>query len=355
MYSELSFMFKINYNLLYFKHMKKTHLILFTFTFILLMGTNAVQAQKKKYLHDSTYYEMFPDKLTLRLYVGQKITRFQIPSYGSAEDIEYRANHKVNTGIGFTWHNYSLSAFYGFSFLNKDNKLRGKTKGLDLQLHLYPHKWAIDVLAVMPKGMYLHPKGYAASNSSSYYYRADVKERLWGVSAYKVPNKEKFSYRAAINQNEWQKKSAGSVLYGGEVYLGIIEGDSALVPKAIQVGFPQAGITEMRYITIAPGIGYAYTAVLGNHFFIMGSLVGNLDVNFTTEEKGTTQNKKTSVGPSAVYKAAVGYNSSTWGFNFSILGRESLVKAASSTKDYFFPTGAYRIALSKKIDIKKHH
>ncbi|MDZ4793022.1 MAG: DUF4421 family protein [Bacteroidota bacterium] len=334
--------------------MKKALLLLFTFAFILLMSTNAVQAQKKKYEHDSTYYEMYPDKLTLRLYVGQKVTRFVIPSNGSAEDVEYRANHKVNTGFGVTWHNYSLSAFYGFSFLNKDTKVRGKTKGLDLQFHLYPHKWAIDLLVVMPKGMYMHPKGYAAANSASYYYRPDVKERLWGISAYKVPNKEKFSYRASIVQNEWQKKSAGSVLYGGEAYFGIIEGDSAFVPKAIQTGFPQAGITEMRYITIAPGIGYAYTLVLDKHFFVMGSLVGNLDLNLTTEEIGTTQNKKTSVSPSGVYKAAVGYNSSTWGFNFSITGRESLVKAASSTKDYFLPTGAYRIALSKKIQLKKH-
>lgn len=329
-------------------------LLIFT-SFILLSTSITAQSQRKKFLHDSTYYEMFPDKLTLRLYAGQKITRFTIPSYGNANDIEYRANHKINTGIGFTWHNYSLSAFYGFSFLNKDLEARGKTKGLDLQLHLYPHKWAVDLLFVMPKGMYLHPKGYAAANSSSYYYRPDVKERLWGVSGYKVPNKEKFSYRAAINQNEWQKKSAGSVLYGGEAYFGIIEGDSALVPKAIQSGFPQAGITEMRYITIAPGFGYAYTLVIDKHFFIMGSLVGNLDVNFTTEEIGNVQNKKTSVSPSGVYKAAIGYNSSTWGVNFNITGRESLVKASSSTKDYFFPTGAYRVALSKKIQLKKHH
>ena len=151
------------------------------------------------------------------------------------------------------------------------------------------------------------------------------------------------------------KKSAGSLLYGGEACFGIIEGDSALVPKAIQGGFPQAGITEMRYITIAPGIGYAYTAVLGNHFFIMGSLVGNLDVNFTTEETGTAMNKKTSFSPSGVYKAAIGYNSSTWAFNISLTGRESLVKAASSAKYYFLPAGAYRIALSKKIQLKKHH
>ncbi len=328
-------------------------LIMIAFTF--LLAPNNAQAQRKKYLHDSTYYEMYPDKLTTRLYVGQKITRFTIPSSGTAENIQYQANHKVNLGLGFTWHNYTLSAFYGFGFLNKDTKLKGKTKGLDLQLHLYPHKWAVDVLVVMPKGMYINPKGYAAANSSSYYYRPDVKERLWGVSAYKVPNKEKFSYRAAINQNEWQKKSAGSVLYGGEAYFGILEGDSALVPKAIQSGFPQAGITEMRYITIAPGIGYAYTLVLDKHFFIMGSLVGNLDVNFTTEEIGSAMNKKTSVSPSGVYKAAIGYNSSTWGFNLSLLGRASLVKAASSTKDYFLPAGGYRIALSKKIQLKKRH
>ena len=118
-------------------------------------------------------------------------------------------------------------------------------------------------MLVMPSGMYIDPKGYGSADPNYYYFRKDIKERLLGLAAYKVPNKEKFSYRAAIVQNEWQKKSAGSFLYGGEAYYGSIQGDSSLVPAKIQAGFPQAGMTKMRYFSFGPGAGYAYTFEIG--------------------------------------------------------------------------------------------
>ena len=122
---------------------------------LIVIGSSTLCAQKShrlqnKYLHDSAYYEMFPDHLTGRIYVSKKFEDINVPSGTSAPDIKYVANHKMNFGIGVTWHNFSISAFYGFNNSNSD---KGKTKGLDIQLHMFPHKWAIDVLAVMPKGM----------------------------------------------------------------------------------------------------------------------------------------------------------------------------------------------------------
>lgn len=190
----------------------------------------------QKVVNDTNYYEAYPDKITGRIYLAQKFLKFTIPSSGSLDDIEYKANTKLNLGIGITYHNFSLNIFYGFKSLNKDTA-KGKTKGLDLQLHLYPRRWAIDLLALFPKGFHLEPKGFAIADPNKYYYRPDVKLTLVGVSAYKVPNKAKFSYRAAITQNEWQKKSAGSALYGGTMYYGTAKADSALVPKSIESSF----------------------------------------------------------------------------------------------------------------------
>lgn len=339
------------------KKMKKSSFSLFPFIAllcILLTSVTAINAQpRKKYLHDSAYYDMYPGKWAARIYMSQKLQQITIPATGNAQNIQYRGNTKLNLGVGVTWHNYTLNGAYGFGFLNKDAE-KGKTKGLNLQLHTFPHKWAIDLLVVLPKGFYISPKGYASNNSSTYYYRPDVVEKIYGASAYRVPNKEKFSYRAALNQFEWQKKSAGSLLYGGEAYYGLIEGDSALVPKAIQTGFPQAGITEMRFITFGPGIGYAYTLVMAQHFFISASLTGNLDISFIKEEAGTaTTNKKVTVGPSAVAKAAIGYNSSDWAFAASFTGNAFWLKGPSAADPYFLPSGAFKVALSKKMFLHK--
>lgn len=333
--------------------MKKTNAILLTLSLFFIAFSNNLQAQnlsKKKYKHDSNYYEMYPNKLTGRIYTAKKFEDINVPSGGAATDLKYVANHKMNFGIGVTWRNYSINAFYGF---NNSSANKGKTKGLDLQLHLFPHKWVIDVLAVMPKGMYIKPKGTAAASSSSYYSDEETKERIYGVAAYRVPNKEKFSYRAALVQNEWQKKSAGSVLYGLEAYYVIgPENDSTFIPKAIQDGYAEKGYLEMRYLSIGPGIGYAYTAVMDQHFFIMGSLIANLKVNSATEETPDVV-KKTSIAPSSIYKAAIGYNSDNWSFVVSTAGNLLWGKGPASAQTYFYKAGQIKVSLAKKFDVKK--
>jgi len=327
--------------------------LLITFCFAVILKSNYVLAQLN-YPHDTSYYEIYPNKLTTRLYLSQKYLHINVPNTGGQADMEYKANPKLNLGIGVTWHNLSLNVFKGFAFLNNKDDAKGETKGLDVQLHLFPRKWAIDVLALFPKGFYLDPKGYAAANASSYYYRPDIKFDLMGISAYRLPNKEKFSYRAAIVQNEWQKKSAGSVLYGGEAFYGTIQGDSALVPKKVENGFAQAGVDNIHFLNIGPGVGYAYTLVLAKHFFVTGSVIGNLDISFTTEKRATTKDNKVAVSPATVYKAGIGYNSSSWNVSANWAGNGLWIDGASSSKNYFSPTGIYRLVLSKKIDIKKH-
>lgn len=331
--------------------------IVLSIVVLILLGTTNSNAQKahrlqNKYLHDSSYYEMFPDHLTGRVYVSKKFEDINVPSGGSASDIKFVANHKFNFGVGVTWHNYSISAFYGFNSSSND---RGKTKGLDLQFHLFPHKWAIDLLAIMPKGMYIKPKGVGSSDPNKYYSDELTKERIYGIAAYRVPNKEKFSYRAALVQNEWQKKSAGSLLFGGEAYYVIgPENDSDFIPHSIQNNYIEKGYHEMRFISIGPGIGYAYTAVMDQHFFIMGSLIANLKVNIATEEVPDPV-KKTSIGPSAIYKAAIGYNSSAWSFAVTATGNVIADKGPVSKVNYLYKAGQIKVALAKKFYIRKKH
>jgi len=323
-----------------------------TWSIILMMATSSAQAQKV-FPHDTSYYETFPNKITTRLYLSRKYVHLHFRPSGGGSQLEYEANPKLNTGIGFSLRGLSLNIFFGPGFLNKDDG-KGKTTGIDIQLHVYPRKWAIDLYGVFPKGYHLEPKGFAAANSNSYYYRPDMHLHLVGLSAYRVPAKEKFSYRAAIIQTEWQKKSAGSFLYGGEVYYGAVKGDSAFVPRSVQSQYPQSGINLVHFFRIGPGAGYAYTLVMARHFFITGSLIGNLDFSFTTESRMTKTNKF-ALSPGAIYKAAIGYNGPSWNVSANLTGNGLWIKGSSSTKSYFWPSGNYRFVLSKKFYIKKQH
>jgi len=254
-------------------------------------------------------------------------------------------------GIGATYRRFSLNVAYGFNFLNPDDK-KNKTTSLDLQLHMYRPKWVIDVLAIRYKGFY--PNGSAFSNPTNDYYRPDAKMSLFGLAAYRFTNGKRFSYRAAMIQDEWQKKSAGSFLFGGHAFYGIMKADSSIVPKFMQNGFAQAGINKINFFTVGPGIGYAYTLVIKKHFFVTGSLIGSLNLNFSSEQKSNVQNSKVSVNPSAFYKAAIGYNSNTWDLSANWVGNAWWIQGISAPEKYFLTTGNYRIILSKKINIKKH-
>jgi len=325
--------------------------LLMTFApFICSLSLNA----QKNFQQDTTYYETFPNKTTVRLYLSKKYVHLNFPSGGSADDLEYKANPKLNLGAGITIKNISVNLFNGFSFLNKNTDEKGKTKGFNFQVHLYPHKWAIDLLYVAPKGYHLEPKGMAGAPADKYYYREDVKTTFFGISAYQVPNKKRFSYRAALLQSEWQKKSAGSIIYGGEIHHGTIQGDSALVPALLSSTYPQRGINKINVFSFGPGAGYAYTLVIAKHFFLTGSMVINLDANFVREEDEARKEKNFSLNPSEVFKLATGYNGKKWNISANWTGSASSVQGSLTPENYVFPSGNVRVVVARRFERHKH-
>lgn len=305
-------------------------------------------AAQYRHGNDTSYYVTYPGMLTMRFYFSQKYVAFTIPGAAGTKDLQYRPNTTLNMGVGATYHNFSLNLAYGFGFINQD-KEKGKTKYLDLQGHFYPNKWAVDWFGELYKGYYLHPKGLAAASSNTYYTRPDAKVTLFGIAAYRVMNAAKFSYNAAIIQNEWQKKSAGSLLLGAETYYGVMKADSAWVPSALKNNYAQAGINNIKFFSFGPGVGYAYTLVVNQHFFVMGSLALNLNLGFSTETGTAGNSNKIALNPESVFRMAAGYNSSTWNLSANWVGNRLPVRGASSTNNYLVQTGNYRIILAKKI------
>jgi hypothetical protein len=297
------------------------------------------------------YYIVYPKEVIVRIYLTNKFAPFTISS-NNKEDLNYKTNLKLGLGAGFTYKALTLNLAYGFNFLNPD-KGKGKTKGLDLQLHLYPNKWAIDFTGAFLNGYYLDPKDYNGLNLTDYYKRPDLHRNILALSVYRIANQGKFSYKASFNQKDWQIRSAGSFLYGGETHYGIVKGDSALVPAASGTNYVQAGIDQIRFFGIGPGIGYAYTLVMGRHFFITASAIVSLNIEVSDEERGLNKNEVTKILPGGNYKAAIGYNSSTWSLTAGLLGNAVYAASAASKKEYFLPTGNVNLVLARKFGTKR--
>jgi hypothetical protein len=297
---------------------------------------------------DEAYFVTNPELITTRFYFSQKYTAFTLRAPQGAQDLKYRPNTNLNMGVGASYQNVTLNLAYGFDFLNNEPE-KGKTKFLDLQFHSYPKKWTIDFYGQLYKGYYLSPRGFAANNAASFYLRPDAGVNLFGLAIYYVFNDKKFSYRAATSQTEWQKKSAGSFLFGGEAHYGVIKADSSLVPGKLDNPYPQTGINNIRFFSFGPGFGYAYTVVMQQHYFVTGSLSINLNLGFSTETDQAHITNNVYATPISTFRFSGGYNSSNWHISATWTGNNLPVQGAASPNNYILQTGTVQLKFGKKI------
>lgn len=308
------------------------------------IGQSAAQARREV---DTNYVRMFPRMLTGRTYLSQKYTSLLMstPVRPGAPSLRFRPNSPLDLGIGATFNALTLNLAYGLSFLDQNNG-RGKTSDIDLQTHLYMRKWVLDGFGQFYRGYYLSPRGNASPDPDLYYLRPDLRVRLVGGSIRRVFNFRRFSFRASLVQNEWQKKSAGTWLAGFQLYYGVVRGDSALVPGLLRPEFPIENVRRMRLVKLGPGAGYAYTYVYRQHWFATGSLTVNLNATFSKEMLEINERWHEDVRPDVLFRVVAGYNSNQWCVTLGWVNGS--VSVMSPVYQYTIHTGNYRFTVARR-------
>jgi hypothetical protein len=314
----------------------------------LMMSVSQVFAQQRSVEENDPYYTRFEEQITARLYLAKKYTSLIMKAPAGIQSLRYRPNSLTTMGINGSYKSLSLSLGTGFGFLNPNKEAKGKTRSFDFQTHIYTQDWVTDLYAQFYKGYYLSLGGTPGTSDNNYYKRPDIKVNLVGASVYRLLNGERFSYSAGFLQNAWQKKSAGSVLLGAEIYYGSTKGDSALVPSHLNSYYPQQGINRVRLMEFGPGAGYAYTAVWEEHLFLTGSVTINADLSWVKEESASGNANRTSVSPNATLRAVAGYNSEDWAATISWFHNATNAKGRSSDHEYGIKTGEFRITLARR-------
>lgn len=278
-------------------------LILLIMTIVPLTGAQDKSSPNK-------YYQAYDKQVTGRVYFSRKFTSVVLNNRDESYVLRYRPNTSLNFGIGATYRWATLNLAYGFGFLNPDDG-RGKTRYLDLQFHSYGRKVSIDVLGQFYNGFYLSPKGNAASDNQ-YYLRPDLKVHALGANVQYILNHHRFSYRAAFLQNEWQQKSAGSWLIGFELFAGSVRADSTIIPKAIDPSLAEDEIKRITFVEFGPNVGYAYTFVYKNNYFLTGAGVLSLDLGASNIVDRNQRRHNFGFNPNSLFRISGGYNSTSW-------------------------------------------
>ncbi|HEY3405863.1 MAG TPA: DUF4421 domain-containing protein [Ohtaekwangia sp.] len=301
------------------------------------------------YNYDSSYYISHDHKLAGRFFFSQKYTAFRFYDRTDKVTLNYLPNTTLNMGIGGTYKWATLNLAFGFPFLNPNQK-KGDTKYLDLQCHLYGRRFVIDAFGQFYSGFYLRNKSLRDVNGD-YYDRPDIKINQIGVSAQYMLNYKRFSYRAGFLQNEWQKKSAGTVLVGLHFVLGRGEADSTLIPSAISNVPTEPQRQELLFIDMGPSIGYAYTLVIDKHFFIMGSATAILTAGRTQITGAETERSSTFL-PNFSVKAFAGYNSKEWAISATWTNDTVIISANENDQTFSLSTGNVRLNFVKRFRLR---
>jgi len=310
--------------------------------------------QKVNMDHDTSYYSTYRSMLTARAYLSRKYNVLSFHPPQPVIPFQYRATTPLNLGIGATYHTVTVNIGFGISRFNPDTE-KGVTHYLDLQGHFYARKWSVDLLGEFYKGYFLTPEELAAPVGKDYYLRPDIGLSLIGFAFYRALNQQKFSYQAGLLQNEWQKKSAGSLLFGGEIYYQSINGDSTLIPTQIDPFAAGLSINRVHSFSFGPGLGYAYTFVFDEHFFILGSVTVNLAFRYSTEISTTSNQQASYFGfrPNGILHAGMGYNGSRWSLSLLWVNTELYMHGANTNYGYTVGVGNYRLVYAKRFNLDR--
>lgn len=286
---------------------------------------------------DTAYIHEQPEKMILRYYLSKKYTEL---NFGDAIGT-FEANSGLNLGIGVSFQKFTLNIGVPVGFLNS-NRQKEWPAFLDLQAHMYPSNWIIDLFGQFYNGYMI--KDYQGTGMD--YLRRDIKVVKLGLSASYLFNGKKMSFEAAFHQTAIQKKSAFSPMLGFEAYRVRISGSSLILPE--DEGPIPGNFTRGDFYQVGPNAGLAGTLVFGNGFFLTGAASGNLGFGVSKADQNEST-RNIDLMPGYFLRGFAGYNGERFSINGNYVYKHlNLAKQqdiASSAN-----TGNFRINLIYKIN-----
>lgn len=310
---------------------------------------------------DTNFIKSYVTDYTTRLYGSVKYGRLGYKDNLVGASLYYKPNSSFILGIGANHGWLGINIGVDFPFVNKDDGKYGETNYLDWTIRAFTQRFNATVYLQHYKGFYLsNTKDMIPGwvEGDPYYIRPDIRTNTAGLEIIYIFNNKRFSYRAAIIQNEWQKKSSGSFLIGGSLIYNATIADSSIVPSRLNYGkfYNDIKFDRSNNFSFGPVVGYAYTLVIKKHYFLMGSLNGSLSIGSTRLLPVDSEEKVKSglaFGARSELILSGGYNSDKWYFGLAFVNLSLETQAPIDERSIVYETGMFRINLVRRFVTKR--
>lgn len=247
----------------------------------------------------------------------------------------YKSNNPVGIGFGFSWKSTAISFSYAYPFDFLRDKSRGKTKtDLDFQIHHYSRKFVFDIYLQKYKGFYAEYD----NKKDQIELCPDLRIKQYSIYGQYILRGNKYSYKAAFDQNEKQLKSAGSFLVGGNIHYSRIDSDSSFIFNEKR---------QLKNFQFGVNGGYAYTWVISNNWFI--NLSTSLGINFGSESAQKFGKQKIRVSPTALPRLSAGYDRYDWSIGIKFVSSMTF-PLLTENESIILSSGNFEICYTKRFN-----
>ena len=219
------------------------------------LGKRINNKLSKKYFttkYDTNYVARPKEKWLIRLLGNQ--TGNYIHAKGTVHDVysKYDLHTKTNNTLGLEVNYCDIAATLSIN----PAKIGGDYNDYEFNFEYHGQKLSFDINYLRATSL----KGDMKLGDIDHLDEEGLRMNVVNASAYYIFNHRKFSYPAALFQNYYQLRSAGSWLAGLSVQSGSIKTTDALKARN-----PLAPEVHLTFANVALGGGYGYNFVFGKH------------------------------------------------------------------------------------------
>jgi len=199
----------------------------FSVVFVLFLAANGFSIKR-----DSTYIKDFSRNFILKFNQSVKSTALELKNISANKTLKLSPNDSKSVGLDFSYKWLGLGIGITPGFMNKDNKIYGKTSRFDFQINSYAKSYLLNVYLQWYKGFYVENPGIFDKNWKPPVYPQIPSAQIsnFGSTFFLILNPEKFSYRSVYLGNEVQMKRSGTWLLGGGFNFSVANSEKYFLP-----------------------------------------------------------------------------------------------------------------------------